>query len=325
MKSFEYAAPKNLKDAVALLGEKWGETEILAGGTDLITCLKQGIVEPRRVVSLKNISDLRGIKTGGGNLRIGAMTRLGELAANKDIQKHFSSLVTAVNNIASPQILTAGTVGGDLCQRPRCWYYRNGLGLLGTDGSSPAREGDNRYHAIFSTDSPALFVNPSSLAPALIALGAILTIDGGGKGKAREVSVAEFFKAPKSENEREYDLAPNEVLTSISIPMRGLKNGTYEVRHRQGLDWPYVTASVAYAQKDGSVSDAKIVLGHVAATPWVANSASAALKNTTLDQAAIERCAENAVEGAKPLSNNRYKVQMVKTAVKRALAAAQAA
>src|SRR4051794_19858397 len=117
MKSFEYAAPKNLKDAVSLLGDNWGDTEILAGGTDLITSLKQGITEPKRVVSLKNIPDLRGIKTSGGNLQIGAMTRLSELAANKDVQKNFPSLVTAINNISSPQMLTMGTVGGDLCQR----------------------------------------------------------------------------------------------------------------------------------------------------------------------------------------------------------------
>ncbi len=324
MKSFEYASPKTLKDATALLGDKWGETEILAGGTDLITSLKQGLVAPKRLVSLKNILELRGIKTDGGNLRIGAMTRLGELATNKDVQKHFPSLVTAVNNIASPQILSAGTVGGDLCQRPRCWYYRNGLGLVGDDGNSPARDGDNRYHAIFDTDSSALFVNASSLAPALIALGANLSVEGP-KGKARQVSAAEFFKAPKSDKEREYTLTPNEVLTAISIPMRGLKNGTYEIRHRQGLDWPYVTASVAYSQKDGAISEAKVVLGHVAATPWVAKAASNALKNAKLDQASVDKAAESAVEGAKPLSKNRYKVQMVKTAVKRALAAAQAA
>src|ERR1051326_2284921 len=113
MKSFEYAAPKTVKEATSLLSDKWGETEILAGGTDLITSLKQGITQPRRVVSLKNIPDLRGIKTDGNNLRIGAMTRLSELASSKDVQKHFPSLVTALKNIGSEQILTAGTVGGD--------------------------------------------------------------------------------------------------------------------------------------------------------------------------------------------------------------------
>jgi xanthine dehydrogenase YagS FAD-binding subunit len=319
MKSFEYSSPKTVKEAASLLGDKWGDTEILAGGTDLITSLKQGITEPKRVVSLKNIPELRGIKTEGGNLHIGAMTRLGDLAANKDVQKHFPSLVVAVNNISSPQMLNMGTVGGDLCQRPRCWYFRNGLGLVGKD--APARTGDNRYHAIFNTDSEAIFVNPSSLAPALIALGATLTVEG---SKARQISPADFFKAPKSAGEREYALAPNEILTAISIPMRGMKNSTYEIRHRQGLDWPYVTASVAYSVKDGSISDAKVVLGHVAATPWVATSASSALKNAKLDDATATRVADAAVEGAKPLSNNRYKIQLVKTAVKRALMDAQA-
>lgn len=322
MKPFEYAAPKNLKDAVSLLGDSWGETEILAGGTDLLTSLKQGITEPKRVVSLKNISDLRGIKTSGGNLHIGAMTRLGELAASEEVKKHFPSLVTVVNNIASPQILTMGTVGGDLCQRPRCWYFRNGLGLVGKNGSSPARDGDNRYHAIFHTDSPALFVNPSSLAPALIALGATLTIEG---KKSRQIPAAEFFKAPQSDNDREYVLAPNEVLTAITIPMRGLKNAAYEIRHRQGLDWPYVTAAIAYSEKNGTISDGKVVLGHVAATPWISDAASNALKNATPDKALADRCGDAAVQGAKPLSENRYKVQLVKTAVKRALLSAQAA
>src|SRR4030095_15709047 len=170
MKSFEYAAPKTLKEATALLGEKWGEVEILAGGTDLITSLKQGITSPRPVVSLKNISKLSGIESSKGTLRIGAMTPLRELIANKDAKKHFPALVTAARNIGKPQILAMGTVGGDLCQRPRCWYFRNGYGLFGKDGdTSLVREGDNRYHAIFDTDSPALFVSASSFGPVLVA------------------------------------------------------------------------------------------------------------------------------------------------------------
>ncbi|PYX63062.1 MAG: hypothetical protein DMG78_32325 [Acidobacteria bacterium] len=212
MNSFEYAAPKNLKEATALLGEKWGEVEILAGGTDLVSSLKQHIVQPKRVVSLKNISDLRGIKAGKGVIRIGSMTRLGELARNSDTQKQFPALVAAVNNIASPQMLSMGTVGGELCQRPRCWYFRNGFGLLGTQGeTSLVRTGDNRYHAIFGTDGPALFVSASSLGPVLVALGATLTAQGP-SGKSREIEAAQFFRAPKSEQEREIALAPNEIL-----------------------------------------------------------------------------------------------------------------
>jgi xanthine dehydrogenase YagS FAD-binding subunit len=158
----------------------------------------------------------------------------------------------------------------------------------------------------------------------LIALSASLAIEGP-KGKQRQVAAADFFTAPKSDGEREYALAPNEVLAAIILPLRGWKNATYEVRHRHGLDWPYVTASVAYLERNGSIADARIVLGHVAATPWVASSASASLKNSALDQNAAERCGQAAVEGARPLSRNRYKVQLAKTAVKRALLAAQAA
>jgi xanthine dehydrogenase YagS FAD-binding subunit len=325
MKSFEYAAPKSVKEATALLSEQWGETEILAGGTDLITSLKQEIISPKRVVSLKKISDLRGIKSERNALRIGAMTTLGELTAHKAVQKNFPSLVTAAQNIGSPQMLAMGTVGGDLCQRPRCWYFRNGHGVLGRqDGSSLVRDGDNRYHAIFGTDGPALFVSASSLGPALVALDATLIAEGP-KGKTRQIAAKDFFHAPKSENERETTLKPNEVLTEISIPVKGLKNATYEVRHRYGLDWPYVTAAVAFAEKNGAVSDSRVVLGHVAATPWSAASAAQALNGARLDESAAARCANAAVEGAKPLSKNEYKVQLVKAAVKRAVLAARAA
>jgi xanthine dehydrogenase YagS FAD-binding subunit len=325
MKSFEYSAPKTVKEATALLSDNWGETEILAGGTDLVTSLKQELTSPKRVVSLKNVSDLRGIKADSKTLRIGAMTTLGELAANKDVQKHFPALVTAARNVSSPQILAHGTVGGDLCQRPRCWFYRNGFGLLGKNGdTSQVKDGDNRYHAIFATNGPALFVNASSLAPGLIALGATFNVEGP-NGKKRQIAAADFFQAPKTEREREYTLKANEVLTEITVPLKGMKNATYEIRHRQGLDWPYVTASVAFNEKNGAVIDPQVVLGHVAATPWVAASAAKALNNMALNEDSAAKCAEAAVEGAKPLSRNGYKIQLSKTAVKRALLAARAA
>ena len=325
MKSFEYAAPKTVKEATALLSDKWGETEILAGGTDLLTCLKQEITTPKRVVSLKKISGLHGIKSSKNEIRIGAMTTLSELVANSDVAKNFPALVTAAQNIASPQMLAMGTVGGELCQRPRCWYFRNGHGLLAKqENTSLAREGDNRYHAIFNTDADALFVSASSLGPALVALDATITAEGA-KGKSRKIAAKEFFQTPKSENERETALKPSEILTEISIPMKGLKNATYEVRHRHGLDWPYVTATVAYTEKNGSASDARVVLGHVAATPWIASSAAQSLNGARLDENAAGKAGDAAVEGAKPLNRNAYKVQLVKAAVKRAVLATRAA
>src|SRR5262249_13235928 len=161
---------------------------------DLVTCLKQHLVEPDRVVSLKNIAELKGIKVDRTAIEIGAMTTLGELAENKAVRENFPSLVTAAEGVGSPQLLSVGTVGGDLCQRPRCWYFRNGLGLFASQGgASLVKEGDNRYHAIFGNDGSALFVSASSLGPALIALGATITV-AGPKGKARKIPAAEFFQ-----------------------------------------------------------------------------------------------------------------------------------
>jgi xanthine dehydrogenase YagS FAD-binding subunit len=323
MKSFQYAAPKSLKEAVALLDESWGKTEVLAGGTDLVTCLKQGLAQPQRVVSLRNIKELRGLSTKSGALHIGATTTLAELAENRDVKKLFPALVTAATGVGSPQIMNVGTVAGDLCQRPRCWFYRNGFGLLAKDGdTSLAREGDNRYHAIFGTDGPALFVSASSLGPPLIALGAQVTVAGAG-GKTRTLPAAEFFRTPKNDQERETALLANEIVTEISVPLKGLKNATYEVRQRHGLDWPYVTASVAFSVKGGQLADGQVVLGHVAAVPWLAAAAGQTLQGAP-GEALAARCGDAAAQGASPLSGNAYKVQMVKTAVKRAVVAASA-
>jgi xanthine dehydrogenase YagS FAD-binding subunit len=323
MKSFEYAAPGTLKEANDLLSDKWGETEILAGGTDLLTSLKQHLTKPNRVVSLRNISELKGIQTAGKTVRIGATTTLGELAGDKTVKEHFPALVTAAEGIGSPQLLSVGTVGGDLCQRSRCWYFRNGFGLFGKDsGTSLVREGDNRYHAIFGNEGEALFVSPSSLGPALIALDATMVVAG--PKEKRKIAAAEFFQTPKNEGDRETVLKPNEILAEIEIPLRGLRNATYEVRHRHGLDWPYATASVAFELKGGMASDARVVLGHVAPVPWSAPGAAKALMGAKVDAASAAKCGEAASQGAKPLSKNGYKIQLVKAAVKRAVLAAAA-
>jgi xanthine dehydrogenase YagS FAD-binding subunit len=322
MKSFEYATPATLEEAASLLADKWGETEVLAGGTDLVTSLKQHLTEPKRVVSLKNIKALKGIRSDRDSLLIGAMTTLDDLANHSAVKQRFPALVTAAKGVGSQQIIAVGTVGGDLCQRPRCWYYRNGFGLLARQGdSSLVLEGDNRYHAIFGNQGPAYFVSASSLGPVLVALDAIIKVAGPG-GKTRDIAAAEFFRTPTSESERETVLKPNEIVTEIDVPIKGLKNATYEVRHRYGLDWPYVTATVAFDAKNGAASDAKVVLGHVAPVPWQAKSASAALNGARVDAALAGKCGEAAVSGAKALSGNAYKIQLVKTAVKRAVIAA---
>jgi xanthine dehydrogenase YagS FAD-binding subunit len=325
MNSFEYASPTDLETAIGLLGSRWGESEILAGGTDLVTSLKQGIVAPKRVVSLKGIAQLKGIESSAETVQIGATTPLADVLADAAVRKNFPSLVSAIEGIGSPQIINMGTAGGDLCQRPRCWYFRQGFGLLGQhEGKSLVPGGDNRYHAIYGNSGPAYFVSASLLGPPLVALGAMLEI-AGAKGKTRALPVSEFFRSPENADERETMLEPNEVVTKITIPVRQLANATYEVRQRQGLDWPLVTASVSFARGRNGGNDApkaEVVLGHVAPIPWRVPEAAALLNGESVDEELAKRVAAAAVHSARPLSKNAYKVRLVQTAVKRAILAA---
>jgi xanthine dehydrogenase YagS FAD-binding subunit len=213
-----------------------------------------------------------------------------------------------------------GTVGGDLCQRPRCWYYRAGFGLLARDvsGEPLVPSGDNRYHAILGNSGPAYFVNPSSLAPALIAYGATVRIRGPKGG--REVAVEKFFVAPRSDSAREYDLKPGEIVTEIVVPSSaGAKSATYEVRQKEALDWPLAAASVALKMSGGKVTSARIVLGHVAPTPWRSTAAEAALTGKAVNEDIAKAAGEAAVSGAKSLGRNAYKIQLARVAVKRAI------
>ncbi|MBZ5645104.1 MAG: xanthine dehydrogenase family protein subunit M [Acidobacteriia bacterium] len=325
MENFEYAHPAKLKDAVGMLGVNWSDAAVLAGGTDLLSLMKDYVEKPKRVVNVKGIGELEGIHTGKQGITIGALVSVEELRTNSSIAKDFPSLVQAAAGIASAQIRTMGTVAGDLCQRPRCWYFRNGFGLLAqdADGKSLVPGGENKYHAILGNDGPAYFVSPSSLAPALIALGASATITG--PGGSREIPLANFFLIPGSASEREHALKPNEILTRITIPAasQGLSNATYEVRQRQILDWPLATASVAFRLDGSTIRSARIVLGHVAPIPWSATAAETLIAGHSLSEDLSEQVGEAAVLGARPLSQNKYKVQLARVAVKRALLAAR--
>ena len=323
MQKFEYVSPTTKEQAVALLGEKWGEVEVLAGGTDLLSLMKDYIETPKRVVNLKEVKELSGIRFSTNGLRLGALATFADLLANPAVRRNYPAIWSAVEGVTSPQIRAMGTVGGDLCQRPRCWYYRAGYGLLAKDetGHPLVPDGDNRYHAILGNDGPAYFVNPSSLGPALIALAAKINIHGP-KG-ARTVNAADFFVMPKADGEREYQLAPNEIVTEILVPAPGgMKNATYEVRQKEALDWPLASASVAIKLSGKTVSSARIALGHVAPAPWSARGAEAALVGQTITEETAAKAAEAAVAGAKPLSRNAYKVQLARVAVKRAILAA---
>jgi xanthine dehydrogenase YagS FAD-binding subunit len=320
MEAFSYANPTTLAEAAKLLGGSWNDAQILAGGTDLIALMKDYLTSPKLVVNVKNIKELGGISKSGGGLRIGATATFDDMSSNGALRTEYPAIHQAVMGITSPQMRNMGTAGGDLCQRPRCWYFRNGFGLLAMkDGKSLVPEGENKYHAIFG-GGPAYFVSASSLGPALIALGGTVKIHGA--SGARTVDAAKFFVIPKSEDEREIDLKPNEIVTEIHLPSAaGVRNATYEIRERDFMDWPVAAASVAMKTTGGKIANAKVILGHVAPIPWQATKAEEYLNGKTIDESTAEEAGKLAAEGAQPLSQNAYKVQLVKVAVKRALLA----
>jgi xanthine dehydrogenase YagS FAD-binding subunit len=316
MKAFEYASPTSAEDAVKdLAGPPLAEA--LSGGTDLISRMKDYVSSPARVVYLKDIKALAGISERAGGLEIGAGTRLVDVLANPAIKARYPALRQATLEVGTPQIRNMATVGGNLLQRPRCWYFRGGFGLLGMkDGKSLVRAGDNRYHSIFLTDGDALYVSPSSLAVPLIALGAEATILG--PNGPRTVPVERLYRVPRSNDDRELTVAPGELLLKVSIPAAG-KNGSYEVRQKQSHDWPLVMAAANLKMDGDSVRDGRIVLYGVAPIPWRSEAAEAAIRGKAISTEVATAAAAAAAEGAKPLSMNGYKVSLVRTAVKRAL------
>jgi xanthine dehydrogenase YagS FAD-binding subunit len=290
---------------------------VLAGGTDLLSLLKDGVERPKRLVSLLAVPELRRIEETGGGLRVGATVTLAELRAHLRVAAEYPALAQAIDGVRAPQIRNMGTVGGDLLQRPRCWYYRSGFGLLAQrDGASMVVAGDNRYHAIFG-EGPAHFVNPSSLAPALIAFGARARVEG--SGGVRELALADLYRSPQREGERELTLSSDEVLTAVALPAAGgARSATYEVREREALDWPLVAASVVLWPGGAGVREARVVLGHVAPSPRIAADAAAALVGGAVTEERAAAAGAAAVKGASPLRHNGYKVQLARVAVKRA-------
>jgi xanthine dehydrogenase YagS FAD-binding subunit len=320
MEAFEYASPKTVQEAARLLGSTWGGTEILAGGTDLISAMKDRVITPKRVVSLKNIKGLDRIEYNSrSGLRIGALATIRQLLDDRTAQQQYPGLVQAADGIRGEQMRHMGTVGGELLQRPRDWYFRNGYGLLAQhEGKSLIPDGQNVYAAILGNEGPAYFVNPSSLAPILIALNAKVTLHG--PSGQREVELSKFYRAPQSEDEREYVIRPDEILTEITVPpAAGAKTATYEIREKEGLDWPLVAAAVALQMDGNSVKSARVVLGHVAPVPWPSPEAEQELQGKSLSEDVADAAGKAAVSNAKPLSQNGYKVQLARVAVKRAL------
>ena len=320
MRPFEYLSPNSRTQAISLLGATWGNSEILAGGTDLLALMKDDVLAPKRLINIKDIKDLQGVSSNAQGLRIGALTTLGDLADDENVKKNYPALAEAVLEAASPQIRNLATIGGNLCQRPRCWYFRNGLGLLPKDesGKELVADGENRYHAILGNEGPAKFVSPSTIVPILIAYGAKIRLEGP-KGK-RELPLEKFYVIPKSESEREHALRPNEIVTEVTIPSASdVKAAHYEIRQKEVFDWPLAVAGIALKMRGSNVESARVVLGYVAPVPWPSPEAERALAGNPVNKDTAQKAAEAALANAKPLSHNAYKVKLARVAVTRAV------
>lgn len=319
MKNFEYASPTTEAEVLEHLRDWPGETEFIAGGTDLVGLLQKMVITPKRVVNLLDVPNFRDIEElDGGVISVGATVTLDVVQVHPYLNP-YPSLRHAIDGIASLQIQCQGTLGGEVLQRPQCWYFRDSRGLLAAGGKL-AEQGDNRFHAIFGNQGAAKFVSASRLAPALIALGAQARVIGPEATDEQIIPVESLFRIPRHEGERENTLRPGQLVTHLLLPPAdGIANATYEVRHGEGPDYPLTSAAAALHIVDGIVRDAKIVLGHVAPTPWVSREAVAALVGRPVNAETADAAGEAAVANATPLSNNEYKVQLAKVAVKRAI------
>jgi xanthine dehydrogenase YagS FAD-binding subunit len=310
LSKFSYKRAATIKEAIEAAARPGAQ--LLAGGTDLVGSLRSGTVKTDSLVSLRDLKELRGISaTPAGGLRIGALTTLAEVASHADVRAKYAAVAQAAASAASPQIRNQGTLGGNLCQRPRCWYFRGDFNCRRKGGETCFAElGESQYHAIFGPGG-CYFVHPSDTAPALAAFDARLTIVGR-KGR-RTIPVSSFFVDPKVSLTKENVLAPGEILTEVLLdpPRPGVRSTYRKIRERGAFDFAVVSAAVVVTMSGNSIAAARIVLGGVAPTPWRATEAEKALTGKSLEPAAVAETAAAAVKGADPFEKNRYKVLLI--------------
>jgi xanthine dehydrogenase YagS FAD-binding subunit len=320
MNRFELAQAHTTTQARELLEEKTGST-YKAGGIDVIDHLKQRLLEPPRIVDLKKIKGLDEISVDrDGTLRIGTLVTLAKVASHPEIVEGWPALASACGEAAAPQIRNVATIGGNLLQRPRCWYYRLESYKCIKKGGDVcyAIAGKNRYNVIFG-GGPAYPPHASSAAVPLEAYGATFVLEG--PDGSRTVPADEFFILPDVAPERENVLEPGEILTEIQVPSTaGAKSAYAEVRERAGFDWPLVSAAVVVRAEGGNASEARVVLGQVATIPWRAAKAEEALVGQPLGAASAEAAGTAAAAGAEPMTENGYKVDLVTALVRRVVA-----
>lgn len=321
MRAFEYVKATTVADVVRELGKRWEDAKILAGGIDLLGELKDGIIAPKRVVSIKGISGLRYIRfSERDGLRLGALATLSEIESHPVILKRYTALAEAAHSVGTPQIRNVGTIGGNLCQRPRCWYYRDEHTRCLKKGGPMcfAYNGENKYHAILG-GGPCYIVHPSDCAPALIAFGASVNITSP-RGQ-RTVPLEEFFVLPSRRLDHETILEPDEIVTEIRVPTPppNTRSTYLKFKERDSHDFAVVGVAVVMRLRDGVCEDVRIVLSGVAPIPWRSYEAEAVLKGKKVTPELAEQAGKAAVAKAQPLAQNAYKVALTQTIVKRAV------
>ncbi|HUL79582.1 MAG TPA: xanthine dehydrogenase family protein subunit M [Vicinamibacteria bacterium] len=319
MNRFEFARAASVAEALDLVADKPGSVW-KAGGIDLLDHMKEHLIEPPRLVDLKSIPGMDGISVDpGGSLRIGPLATMARVAAHPAIRSTHAGLAQACGEAASPQIRNVATIGGNLLQRPRCWYYRlEAYRCLKKGGDICfALGGENRYHTIFG-DGPCNAPHPSNAAMGLTALGATLVFQSS-RG-TRPVPAEQFFTIPGDDPRRENAKEPDEILTAINLPAAPGVRSTYaSVKEKAAFDWPLVSTAVALRVEGGVVRQARIILGAVATVPRRSAAAEQILVGRRLDEATVNAAAEAAATGAQPLSENGYKVELLKVLVGRTL------
>ena len=325
MHSFEWIDATSVSQAARCLGESTPQTPVVAkaGGVDLLDLMKEGIVQPARVINLQSVPALRGLRCDAQGLRLAALTTLAQIAQHAQIRSRYVALAEAAAHAATPQIRNVATLGGNLLQRPRCWYFRHRE--LHTSPTALVNDsaGMHQYHGIFDTHLTPL-VHASTLATALVAYGAHVHLSAA-NGQARELPLEDFLLAPDATRSCDANLQRGEVLTHISVPAPGamLRAAYHKQTERDSYDWPICDVAVVL---EGSevIESARIVLGWVAPVPRRATASEALLRGQRLDPELATRAAQVAISEARPLARNRYKVAVLEAVVRRTLLAAAA-
>jgi xanthine dehydrogenase YagS FAD-binding subunit len=307
--SFSYIRARSLDEAVRYLSLDGARAH--AGGTDLLGCLRDRVFDVTTVVSIAGLKELRGIReTPAGGLRVGSLTTIADVARNPVIRSKYQALAMAASEVASPQLRYQGTIGGNLCQKPRCWYYRGEFHCLRKGGDQCyAVGGENLYHCIFGGEN-CFIVHPSDTAPALIALQASVTIAG--PNGRRTVAVENFHMSPSQDFTRETVLEPTEIVTEILLPPppEGLRSSYRKVRARRAWDFALAGVALAIVFTGDQAADSRVVFSGAAPVPWRSAEAEKAVKGNRLDWDHAAAAAEAAVKNAEPMEQNEYKIPL---------------